>query len=156
MVLCQKHTVSHEVGRITMCTALNKTQTKKACSTSSPTPAHGLGRDVRVEKWRGRKHGRKKMEANERCRKWVWLLPVITCSVCGCVFACLLINVTATCFCISETDLLRQVYVLPHSKLADQTFYLTQSQYTDTGPTSPRADAITSGAWQGSHWSANF
>ena len=39
---------------------------------------------------------------------------------------------------------------------ADPTFYLTQSQYTDTGPTSPSADPITSGAWQGSHWSANF
>ena len=38
----------------------------------------------------------------------------------------------------------------------DQTFHLTQSQYTDTGPTSPSADPITPGAWQGSHWSANF
>ena len=38
---------------------------------------------------------------------------------------------------------------------ADQTFHLTQSQYTDTGPTSPSADLITPGAWQGSHWSAN-
>ena len=33
---------------------------------------------------------------------------------------------------------------------ADQTFYLTQSQYTDTGPTSPSADPITPGVWQGS------
>ena len=39
---------------------------------------------------------------------------------------------------------------------ADQTFYLTQSQYADTGPTSPSADPITPGAWQGSHWSAKF
>ena len=39
---------------------------------------------------------------------------------------------------------------------ADQTFHLTQSQYTDTGPTSLSTDPITSGAWQGSHWSANF
>ena len=39
---------------------------------------------------------------------------------------------------------------------ADQTFHLTRSQYTDTGPTSPRADPITPGAWQGSHGSANF
>ena len=38
----------------------------------------------------------------------------------------------------------------------DQTFHLTQSQYTDTGPTSPSADPITPGAWQGSHWNANF
>ena len=41
-------------------------------------------------------------------------------------------------------------------EVADQTFYLTQSQYTDTGPTSPSADPIMPGAWQGSHWSANF
>ena len=41
-------------------------------------------------------------------------------------------------------------------EVADQTFYLTQSQYTDTGPTSPSANPITPGAWQGSHWSANF
>ena len=39
---------------------------------------------------------------------------------------------------------------------ADPTFHLTQSRYTDTGPTSPSADPITPGAWQGSHWSANF
>ena len=39
---------------------------------------------------------------------------------------------------------------------ADQTFHLTQSQYTDIGPTSPSTDPITPGAWQGSHWSANF
>ena len=39
---------------------------------------------------------------------------------------------------------------------ADQTFYLTQSQCTDTGPTGPSADPITPGTWQGSYWSANF
>ena len=38
-------------------------------------------------------------------------------------------------------------------EVADPTFYLTQSQYTDTGPTSPSADPISPGAWQGSHWS---
>ena len=41
-------------------------------------------------------------------------------------------------------------------EVADQTLYLTQSQYTDTGPTSPSAVPITPGAWQGNHWSANF
>ena len=41
-------------------------------------------------------------------------------------------------------------------EVADPTFYLTQSQYTGTGPTSPSADPRTPGAWQGSHWSANF
>ena len=42
------------------------------------------------------------------------------------------------------------------TELADQTFYLTQSQYTDTGPTSPSVDPITPGVRQGSHWRANF
>ena len=37
----------------------------------------------------------------------------------------------------------------------DQTFYLTQSQYTDAGLTSPSVDPTKPGAWQGSHWSAN-
>ena len=41
-------------------------------------------------------------------------------------------------------------------EVADPTFYLTESQYTDAGPTSPNADPITPGACQGSHWSANF
>ena len=41
-------------------------------------------------------------------------------------------------------------------EFADQTFYHSHSQYTDTRPTSPSADPITPGAWQGSHLSANF
>ena len=41
-------------------------------------------------------------------------------------------------------------------EVADPTFYLTQSPYTDTGPTSPSTDPITPGAWQGSHWSVHF
>ena len=41
-------------------------------------------------------------------------------------------------------------------KLQMQIFFLTQSQYTDTGPTSPSADPITPGIWQGNHWSTNF
>ena len=34
-------------------------------------------------------------------------------------------------------------------EFADQTFYLSQSQYTDIGPSCPGADPITPGAWQG-------
>ena len=30
------------------------------------------------------------------------------------VFVCWLLNIPATCECISETDLLRQIYVLPY------------------------------------------
>ena len=41
-------------------------------------------------------------------------------------------------------------------EVADPTFYLTQKQYTDTGPTAPSVAPITPGAWQGSHWNANF
>ena len=41
-------------------------------------------------------------------------------------------------------------------EVADQTVCLTQSQYTDTGLTSPSTDPIIPGAWQGSHWRANF
>ena len=41
-------------------------------------------------------------------------------------------------------------------EVADQTFHLTQSQYTNTRSTSPSTDPIEPGAWQGSHWSANF
>ena len=41
-------------------------------------------------------------------------------------------------------------------EVADQTFHLTQSRYAETGPTSPSADPIMPGAWQGSYWSANF
>ena len=40
-------------------------------------------------------------------------------------------------------------------EIADPTFHLNQSQYTDTRPTSPSTDPIMPGAWQGSHWSAN-
>ena len=41
-------------------------------------------------------------------------------------------------------------------EIADQTFYLTHSQCTDTMSTSPTVDPILPGAWQGSQWSANF
>ena len=60
----------------------------------------------------------------------------------------------ATRQCISGMNLLRQLYLLQPTgtEAADQTFYLTQSQYADTGSTSPNADPIMPGAWQGSHW----
>ena len=42
------------------------------------------------------------------------------------------------------------------TKVAHPTFHLTQSQYTDTGPTSPSTDPLSPGDWQGIHWSASF
>ena len=41
-------------------------------------------------------------------------------------------------------------------EVADENFCLSQSQYTDIGPTSLSADPIPTVAWLGSHWSANF
>ena len=59
---------------------------------------------------------------------------------------------------VSQGRICSDNFTCCHSEIevADQTFYLTQLQYTDTGPTSPSANPITPGAWQGSHWSANF
>ena len=59
---------------------------------------------------------------------------------------------------VSQGQICSDNFTCCHTEIeaADQTFHLTQSQYTDTGPTSPSADPITPGAWQGSHWSANF
>ena len=79
---------------------------------------------------------------------WQWC---VTCLLVGCLTSQQQASVSQgricsdnfTC-CHTETD------------VADQTFYLTQSQYTDTGPISPSADPITPGAWQGTHWSVNF
>ena len=41
-------------------------------------------------------------------------------------------------------------------QVADQTLDLTQSQYTDTSPTSPSVDFTTPDTWQGSHWNTSF
>ena len=59
---------------------------------------------------------------------------------------------------VSQGQICSDNFTCCHTEIeaADPTFYLTQSQYTDTGPTSPSTDPIRPGAWQGSHWSANF
>ena len=59
---------------------------------------------------------------------------------------------------VSQGQICSDNFMCCHTEIefADQTFYLTQSQYTDTGPTSPSPDPKTPGAWQGSHWSANI
>ena len=59
---------------------------------------------------------------------------------------------------VSQGQISTDNFMCCHTEIgvADQTFYLTQSQYTDTGLTSPSTDPIMPGAWQGSHWSANF
>ena len=59
---------------------------------------------------------------------------------------------------VSQAQICSDNFACCHTEIevADQTFHLTQSQYTDTGPTSPSTDPIAPGTWQGSHWSANF
>ena len=48
---------------------------------------------------------------------------------------------------VSQGRICSDNFMCCHTEIeaADQTFYLTQSQYTDTGPTSPSADPITPG-----------
>ena len=60
--------------------------------------------------------------------------------------------------CVSQGQICSDNFMCCHTEteVADQTFYLTQSQYTDTRQTSPSADPISPGTWQGSNWSANF
>ena len=58
---------------------------------------------------------------------------------------------------VSQGRICLDKFTCCHSEIevADQTFYLTESQYTDTGSTSPSTDPISPGAWQGSHWSGH-
>ena len=46
---------------------------------------------------------------------------------------------------VSQGRILSDNFTCCHTEIevADQTFYLTQSQYTDLGPTSPSTDPIT-------------
>ena len=67
-------------------------------------------------------------------------------------FVCLLVGCLTSQqqACVSQGRICPDNFTCCHTEIevADQTFYLTQSQYTDTGPTSPSADPITPGAWR--------
>ena len=58
---------------------------------------------------------------------------------------------------VSQGRICSDYFTCCHTEIeaADQTYNLTQLQYTDAKPTSPSVDPITPDAWQGSHWSAN-
>ena len=60
--------------------------------------------------------------------------------------------------CVSQGRICSDNCTCYHTEtaVADQPFYLTQSQYTDTRPSSPRADPVSPSAWQGSQWSVMF
>ena len=79
----------------------------------------------------------------------------VSVSVCLFVCCCLTSQQHAS---VSQGRICTDNFTCWHNEIevADQTFYLTQSQYTHTGPTSLSADPIMPGTWQGSHWSADF
>ena len=79
------------------------------------------------------------------------LLPTVDCLFVGCLTSQQQASVSQGRIC-SDNFACCHIEI----EVAYPTFYLTKSQYTDTGPTSPSADPVTPGAWQGSHWSASF
>ena len=85
----------------------------------------------------------------------LWQYYSRTCCCCWLLVGCLTSQQQAS---VSQGRICPDNFTCCHTEteVADQTFYLTQLQHTDTGPTIPSADPITPGAWQGSHWSANF
>ena len=108
------------------------------------TPSYSLG-------WRDceRKEQRKDVRVS-------WRKPRCPLAPCyGLLVGCLTSQQHAS---VSQGRICSDTFTRRHTEteVADQTFHLTQSQYTDTGPTSPSTDPIAPGAWQGSHWSANF
>ena len=64
-----------------------------------------------------------------------------------CFLACLTSQEHAS---VSHKQICSDNFTCCHTEIefADQTFHLTQVQYTDTGPISPSTDPITPGAWQ--------
>ena len=89
-------------------------------------------------------------------------LPIL--SLLACLSACIVLLLLVGCLTsqqhasVSQGRICSDNFTCCHTEIevADQTFCLTQSQYTDTGPTSLSADPTMPGAWLGSHWSANF
>ena len=65
------------------------------------------------------------------------------------------LNAPATCCCISG-QICSVSFTCCYIEKLQINFYLIQSQYSDTGSTSPSADPRTPGTWQGSHWSASL
>ena len=85
---------------------------------------------------------------------YVWACQIGLCPWGG-VFSCLTSQQHAS---VSQGRIWEGSCTCCHTEIevADQTFHLTQSQYTDIGPTSPSTDPISQGTWQGSqflsHW----
>ena len=97
-------------------------------------------RTERIKNTKNKK--RKNNTKNQKTEDCCWLVGCLTSQQHACVSQGRICSDNFTC-CHTEIE------------VADPTFHLTQSQYTDTEPTSPSADPITPAAWQGSHWNAN-
>ena len=86
-------------------------------------------------------------------RQWACCQRILACCL---LFVCCLTSQQHAS--VSQGRMCLDNFTCCHAEIevADQTFHLIQSQYTDIGPTSPSTDQIIPGAWQGSHWSAIF
>ena len=88
------------------------------------------------------------------CQLWL-RQSVPVCLLVGWLVACLTSQQHAS---VSQGRICSDNFTCCHTEIEveDPTVYLSQSQYTDTGPTSLSADPIMPVSWQGSQWSANF
>ena len=74
------------------------------------------------------------------------------------LIVCLLLNVPARYYSVSQGRACSDDCSCCHTdaETAGQPLHITQSRYTDTGRTSPRANPISPDPWQDSHWSTKF
>ena len=88
-------------------------------------------------------------------KSYLWLTKKCMAVSASCLLVCLMSQQHAH---VSQGRMCSDSCTCCHTEVevADQTFYLTQSQYIDTGPTNPSANLTTPGAWQGNHWNTNF
>ena len=95
----------------------------------------------------------------QSCANYVQHIERLPRATCVTFFCCLVACLTSQQHaCVSQGRICSDNFTCCHTEIevADQTFYLSQSRYTDTGLTNPSTDPISPDAWQGSHWSANF
>ena len=87
-------------------------------------------------------------------------IPTVPETLGNCLFVCWLVGclMSQQHASVPQGRICSDNFTCCHTEIevADHIFHLTQSQYTDTGPTRPSTDLIIPGAWQGRYWSANF
>ena len=104
---------------------------------------------------RRRRRKRSMREREKRRRRKIKYIEEREREIVGWLLVCLTSQQLAS---VSQGWICTDNYKALHTEIEDehQTCSLTQSQYIDTGLTSPSTEPITPGDWQGSHWSANF